>query len=544
MRHFLTLAAAVTALGALPALAEDGPTCEVAQELDPHQQLRRLSLDLRGRVPALEEYQALEEMAAVTPELVSQWIASEDFRVMMRRYHEALLWPNVSNVLVAAVNARLANLSFGAMAISSTGRRNTYRGAVDVSSTELGAQCGNFEQKNFDPAFPGQFRPDPAHIRLVPHPTDPAKTVRQEGWRYVEPYWAPGTKVKVCAYDAQETPEAPVGTATVSCANAQANGRRECGCGPNLAWCYSPSATNTDTVIRNSLREQVGLSVDEVTTGGRPYTDLVLSTTAWQNGPIAHWKKHLAYNYSTGVTFNVADPQEEVLTKAFNDLTFEKVDRGGLHAGVVTLPAYLLRFQTNRARANRMRIAFECEHFVPTSAADQPGCSTTTDDLTNRCACQNCHQTLEPLASYFGQYAESGTTQLSDTALFPRESEACKTNPNTAFCRRFYVTDRNAPRFSWLAALQFADVHPELQEAFDAGPRQRAQQLIESGTFARCTVRRAFSWFVKREMQVQGADITEQDLLMELSEGFEQNGYSFPWLVEQIVSLPQYRRIR
>lgn len=67
--------------------------------------------------------------------------------------------------------------------------------------------------------------------------------------------------------------------------------------------------------------------------------------------------------------------------------------------------------------------------------------------------------------------------------------------------------------------------------------------IIASGAFARCTVRHVFEHFVKRELQAQGAMAKEQELLQTLASGFEQNGYSFPWLVEQVVSLPQYRRI-
>ncbi len=540
MRRLVTFAAAAASLAVLPASAQDGPTCEVSPELELHQHLRRLSLDLRGTVPTVEEYEAAEEAGVIPPELVSQWIASDEFRLAMRHYHESFLWPNVSAARLAGTNARVSAVDFGALAIQSTSRRNVYRGGTDVTSA-LGEQCGDFEQTHFDPAFPGQFRPDPAFIRNTPDGK------RQEGWRWVVPYWAPKTKVKVCAYDAQETPETLTSDKkrTLPCSHAEVNNRRECGCGPNLAFCYSPNAAQTDTVIRNSLREQLGRSVDDVTVGGQPYTDLMLSTKAWQNGPIAHFKKHLANNYALALTYNVADPEEPLLEKPFSDATFEKVDRGGLHAGVLTLPAYLLRFQTNRARANRMRIAFECTHFVPPANLEyQQGCSTTDDDLTNRCGCQYCHTTLDPLSAHFGQFAEAGTTQLSDTARFPREDMGCSKSNASAFCRRFYVTDPEAPGTGMLLPLQFAEAHPDQQQAFEVGPRQRALELIESGGFAQCTVRRAFSWFVKREMNTQGADTSELDLLNQLGEGFEESGYSFPWLVEQIVSLPQYRRIR
>ena len=53
------------------------------------------------------------------------------------------------------------------------------------------------------------------------------------------------------------------------------------------------------------------------------------------------------------------------------DLRFDESDRWveielpEQHAGILTSPAYLLRFQTNRARASRFADAFLCEPFTP-----------------------------------------------------------------------------------------------------------------------------------------------------------------------------------
>lgn len=374
---------------ALPAWAQTPPDsppscleCEVKDALDKYALLRRLSLDLRGHVPTYEEYEALAELETVPQDWVKSWLSSEGFRESARRYHETLLWPNVSNVRWVGVNARLTALTFGAMTIQSTGRRRTYRGVTDLVTTAHGPQCGDFEQTNFDPAFPGQFRPHPDFIVYQNKGT--TDETRQEGWRMVEPYWAPGTQVKVCAYDAQLTPTSTIGTGasarTVSCGSSDADGKRECGCGPNLQWCHPQSATLVETPIRNALREQLGRQVDEVTVGGRPYTDLLLSTTAWQNGKIATWKRHLAGHYNTSLTYNVADPAEQLADLAWTDDQWVKVERGPDHAGVLTLPAYLLRFQTDRGRANRQRIAFECEHFAPPAVLPtNTNCSTTTE---------------------------------------------------------------------------------------------------------------------------------------------------------------------
>jgi hypothetical protein len=533
---------------ALPAAAQaEAEQCDAARELDKYQLLRRLSLDLRGQVPSYDEYEALAGHETVPEAWVKTWLGGDEFRQVARRYHETLLWPNVSNMRWVGTNSRLTALPFGAVTVQSTGRRRTYRGVTDLV-TPLGAQCGDFEQTQFDPAFPGQFRPHPAFI-IYQNPGTSDET-RQEGWRWVEPYWSPGTPIKVCAYDAQLTPTTTIGSGsnarTVSCGSTEADGRRECGCGPDLRWCHPQSQAMVDNPIRQSLREQLGRAVDEVTVGGKPYTDLLLSTKAWQNGRIAWWKRHLAGHYSLSLTYNVADPAEEVAELHFTDAdTWVEVERGPDHAGVLTLPAYLLRFQTDRGRANRQRIAFECEHFAPPAELpEQAGCSMTTDDLVNRCGCQYCHAVLEPLAARYGKFAEAGTTLMTDPARFPAENPACNVNNPSAFCRRFYVTEAGAPRRGWLQALQFADLHANVQAAYDEGPRGRAQQLIETGAFARCTVKRVFTHLVKRDLRIKGNEAEELELMQSLAQGFTQNGYSFPWLVEQVVSLPQYRRIR
>ena len=506
---------------ATPAWAdEEGETltCEEAHELDPHQLLRRLSLDLRDRIPSAEEYTALDGEETVPAETIQEFVESDDFRLAMRRYHELMFWPNVSNVRLANQNAQLGIRNEGpALRILSTGKGKLYRGDDGLGS------CGDFEHTQFDPAFPGQFRPKPGVA---------------EGWRMVTPYWDPATPVKVCAFDAQETAE----DAGVACNTPEAASKKACGCGPDLRFCYGPSSVSSKAIL-DSLREQLGRAVDDVAMGA-PYTDLLLSTKAWQNGPIAFWKTHLADNLGYTVTYNKADPDEEVADKAFTDTDWTLVDRKGLHAGVLTMPGYLLRFQTARGRANRFRIAFTCEYFVP-PAELQPaeGCSESSSDLTQRCNCQYCHSKLEPLAAFFGQFTEAGTTLMSDLSLFPRMNEDCK-GKTTQYCKRFYVTDEDAHNPGALMPYQFANVHADIEQNLEDGPRALAQAIIDDGTLAHCTVRKLFTYLVKRDIRAQGAESEELALLEELASGFTASSFSLPWLVREIVSLPQYRRVR
>lgn len=507
-------------LAASTAGAEEPLACELPHEIDKYQLLRRLSLDLRGSVPSIEEYEALDATEAVPDSLALDWVQSDEFRTLMRRYHETLFWPNVSTVRLNAQDTGLGTRTYapaGVILLTSGGRAKTYRGTITSG-------CGDFEHTSFG----ANFRP--TNVQTV-------NGALQEGWRMVTPYWDTTTSVKVCAFDAQETLVSDDG---VPCNTPAGRAKVECGCGPNLRFCYGPSNA-TVTPVRNALREQLARAVDEVTTGGKPYTDLVLSTNAAENGKLAFWRQHLAPNVSLNTTYNEPAPEEQISQKGWADDTWTTVDRKGLHAGVLTLPAYLLRFQTDRGRANRFRIDFMCEHFVPPEQPSTENCDPADPDLTKRCVCSYCHGKLEPMAAYFGLFAEAGTTMMTDDSVFPLFNESCK-NKTSGFCGRFYVP--KGPRAGWLQALEFADAHPEYEANATGGPRALAQSTIDSGIFAECAVKRTFSHFVKRDIRAQGATTDELELLSSLTQSFVDSSYSFPMLVHAIVSLPQYRRAR
>lgn len=528
-------AALATLLVAGKAPAEVPLVCDKPHEVDKYQLLRRLSLDLRDRIPSIEEYEALDASESVPEALVDDYLGSDDFRVAMRRYHETMLWPNLGEVRLHGPNAELG-YRFGGKAIRlmSDARSKLYR-------DDAGATCGDFEQTHFDPKYPGEFRPDPEWIY------EDGLGAKHEGWRLVTPYWNPNIQIKVCAYDAQETLSVPGANGDIPCNTLEGNNQKACGCGPNLRFCFPTAevAPEVDETLKAAMREQVNRTVDGIVTGERPYTDLLLATKAWENGPIAYWKKWLAPNASLAYAYTVPDPEETPSdTDWFEQETWKEVERGGLHAGVVTLPAYLLRFQTARARAHRFRINFMCEHFVaPAESKPTPGCSESSGDLTERCHCQYCHSMLEPMAAHFGLFAEAGTTQMTDPLAFPKERPSC-IGVDSGFCGRFYVFQKDAHNPGWLIPYQYSDLHPEYVENLEEGPAKLAQEIIDDGTFARCAVKKAFWAFVKRDIRAAGEQADEAELLDELAKGFEASGYSFPWLVRAVVSAPQYRRVR
>lgn len=517
------------------ARAEDPAACEAPHDIDKYALLRRLSLDLRSRIPTIEEYEALDSLEGddVPLETIQSYLEGDEFRRTMRQYHERLFWPNITPAKIHDVETLLTDSKETyAWRIYSGVRTKTMRGHAN-------AGCLDYEQTHFDPAYPGEMRPDPAFVQVD------ADGYKHEGWRWVHPFWSddPDFKIKVCAYDAQEAVTSKSGATAVNCASIAGRKLPECGCGPGLQSCY-PTQFRVDNAVKASLREQLDLLVDTVTVGGRPYTDLLLSTKAMQDGKIAFWKRHLAPSAELNITYNAPDPAEEITDKAWLDDTWTEVDRGPLHAGVLTLPIYLLRFQTNRSRGDRFRVNFMCQYFIPPEKLNpEAGCSETDPDITRRCNCQYCHKILEPLASHFAIFSEAGTTAMTDTSLFATQNDSCADGTPTQFCKRFYVTQPDAHNTGALSPYQFADNHPEYIDNIEKGPRKLAEETIGSGAFAQCAVKRVFAHFHKRDMAVLGDNTDELEMLSKLATEFQGSNYDLRQLVLKIVTLPQYRRI-
>jgi len=231
----------------------------------------------------------------------------------------------------------------------------------------------------------------------------------------------------------------------------------------------------------------------------------------------------------------------------FSDYNFYPVEMPADHAGILTSPSFLLRFQTNRARANRFFDAFMCSPPSPPSGglpAQDPN-ARIEPDLQLRDGCKYCHALLEPAAAHWGRWTERGAGFL-DAATFPATRADCEECGRTgqacsAECRLYYVTQAYSPEedafIGMLNAYQWRRTGH--QKNVELGPKFLVLTSIVDARFPDCVAKRALESMLGREAKPQ-----EVAWYQELSLDFLNSGYRYRDLVKSLVTSDLYRRIR
>lgn len=488
--------------------------------MDKEGYLRSLMLDLLGTVPTPEDYARLEGEDDVPEWMIEEMLGSDAFVQRAVRHHRALLWNNVDNVTLTNFRTamRRSRMRDGSYLYWRTTPAETYRGGPvpcdDVPAT-------------FDDQGRIEFRTD-------------AEGNRIEGYVRVEPYWAPGTELKVCAFDAQATQTSPNGT---DCRTN--NGLRDpgCGCGPNLNLCRYGA---TDRAVTQAMAQDVELRVAQVIREDRPYTELFTGRTAFVNGPLVQFLRERV-EVPAGVRMTPLAYDLELLPKldyGQDAERFVQVELDPEHAGILTSPAFLLRFQTNRARAARFYDAFLCQPFSPPPGGLPTG-EEPHPDLQRREGCKYCHALLEPAAAHWGRWDQQGAGFL-DPEAFPAEREDCRQCGMTGQlcsreCRNFYITQTLSPlEDRYIGMLEvFSFLKDQHIPNVDFGPKLLAQKTVVDDRFPNCTARRAMEGLFGRELNAE-----EEAWLSELARRFVASQYSYKELVKAIVTSPVYRRVR
>jgi hypothetical protein len=516
------IAAPAILLPGTVASEDPDPACRPeAPRLDPHEYLRALSLDIRGVVPTMDELELVDGMDDVPVEWIEEWLAGDEFAARVVRRHRELLWPNIGNVDL--LHFRRALGSF----MSADGVRVYYRTAVDADIRGADVPCAD---------RPAEYAPDGSLVYIE------EGGARREGWVEVEPYWAPGTTVRACAYDAYANRYTAAGADCASSGTAYDLG---CGCGPNLRWCHTGAHQDA---IQRYLAEDVERRIAANVLDDRPYEELLTGRRAFVNGPLVFFWREQRELFSQVPLVPAALDPDHLPDLEYGDAdTWVEIELPEAHAGVLTSPVYLLRFQTNRARASRFHDGFLCQPFQPPPGGLPVGdeASQRQPDVQLRDGCQYCHALLEPAAAHWGRWGQQGGGYL-DPVGYPvyrpecadcaRGFQAC-----TSDCSLHYVTralsPEEAPYLGMLRAYRF--LRPEHASYVDEGPARLVRTALADDRLPSCTVRRTVQWLMGRDPE-EREEAWAQDIVLR----FVGTDFSYREVVLAVVTSDAYRRVR
>ncbi len=506
----------LTLLGLFGSAQADDPTCPAEGGwLEGHAHLRAIFLDLRGEVPAPEDYDLLEN-GEVPPQVVEQLLGGRPFADRAVRFHQSLLWNDLSGIRLLPANSLFA-VRNGVYWIPN--RADTYRGAP-------GRYCGDAEAR-----FDERGRPIPVVSN---------GGLLAEGYVTVRPYWDPDNEVRVCAYDAQEAEISPGGT---DCSTTRGFVDAGCGCGPNLRWCGVGFEEDT---LSASFARAIDKRVERMVERDQSWLALLTGTRGFVNGPMVDFYRHRT-QLPQGLHFRQVAVDVDNLPdlRWEDDNTWAEVELGEHHAGVLTSPAYLLRFQTARARANQYHQSFLCEPLeAPEGGLPALDAPRPTLDLTAREGCDYCHALLEPAAAHWGRWTQFGAGYLAPEQ-FPVYDESCKRCAEGQIdcsdaCEDYYVVDPLAaeqdPFVGYLGAYEFLEERHF--EHVEQGPRRLVNQHDLDGRLPRCAAKKTAEWLLGRDVRPD-----DEAWLSQLATDFASSGYSWRGLVKNIVLSDAYRSV-
>ena len=484
--------------------------------------LRALSLDVRGHPPTFEEYgQLLDASDSFDAEAVMDaWmnddgVEEDKFADRIVRFHKNRFWNN-------NVGTGIGYYLWQLKQDSSTGiwfapRKSwLYGRGVETS-------CSN---------TPATFDAEANPVLI-----NSQWGLRDEGYVMVDPYWDPGNPVKVCALDAQDQYYASNGT---ECFSDDGWSNARCGCGPNLSFCFYDYYDTGVRYITSSFDEDVNRRVAEMIRKDRPYTELLTDNRAWVNGPIVNHLKYKKDIWMFGANFTNAPYDVERLPDLeWTEINeWREVELGPEQAGIFTSPAFLLRFMSNRARANRFFNEFLCQPFqTPEGGLPVGSDSIPTLNLNQRDGCKYCHSLLEPSAATWGRWVEGGVGYL-DPERYPDQNSACEEDVFTRDCR-YYVNATTLEEYPFVGYLDaFLFLEERHHENITLGPKLLVEQGIQDGRLQQCVARKAAEYWLDRELEDD-----EEEWLHDLATRFENSNWDYKFLVKEILKSSSYRRL-
>lgn len=555
-------------------------------KLSPTRVLRRIKLALSGRVPTIDEYEALlkaSDPEAVLQKAIDDGLASTDFYDRMVDFGHKWI-TNGEFTTGAQGDAYSGNMSAHMTQCKST---SLHPGAWYV--IDENASAANFcddKDENGDPA---------------PAPT-----------KMVEPWWAPGTQVTVVGYAIREDKEAVIDGKTVNCATAHTLyytagpiGKLGCGCGPNLVWCHPGQDGNSrnDKQQRRHIWDEPARLVAHLAWHDRPLSDLVTGNYTVGNNMVraeylrlarrtgaypeldddtTWWKPSLDKGPRDPEHTDPDDPWAwrefvvEELTPFLLAATPGKTASGDLSrtftwdprkdtgpspgiaaAGVLTMPGVNSSFVRERPRAARFLEIFACQKFTPPPPALNLGAPGV--DIAKTGTCQHCHKLMDPVAVAFkrwdydnsnyipfamlvdvgpwevttdqlgGQYPYNGNpfsrwvgAWIPGTVLTPIDPADVEKNPGA-------LADDTIPK-----SYEILGVHPD----GTSGPLGFGKVLVTSGAFDRCAAQRLYERFVGHPLDPERENV----YIAALADEFVKGGRKVRPFVKSLFGKPEFRR--
>ena len=478
--------------------------------------LRSMSLQLRGYPPTDAEYAALDAEDDVPEATIDAWLSSAEFAGQVVRFHQGLLWNRLD---VQLINAGFSlRRDGGTLLYWRTQTATAYRGA-NVACMDT----------------PVSYDPETGAILTLE-----IDGVHYEGYRLINPYWAPDTTIKVCAFDAQE---AEVGLSGSPCNTLTGRQDPSCGCGEDLQYCRYGSAHNA---VIDAMGKDVDMRIEAMILEDEPYTALFDSSRAYVNGPLSHYLRHRTQVQATVRMEPLAYADYAIPELDWTDETWVEIALGPEHAGILTSPAYLLRFQTNRARATRFYDAFLCQPFTaPAAGLPLEEDDAPHPDLQQRAGCKYCHALLEPASAHWGRWTENGAGYLNaqdypavreDCLQCAYDGLACSTE-----CNLYYQSEALSPQeIPYLGHLKaYVFRRDDHMAHVEAGPNYLVNRNLMDADLPLCVTARAVHWLMGREVHEDEAEWVEL-----LASEFAASGYRYKDLIKAIVLSETYRRVR
>lgn len=299
--------------------------------------------------------------------------------------------------------------------------------------------------------------------------------------------------------------------------------------GPSLPFAANPAAPAA--WIRMWWGEEAAHFLDAIFADDRDFREVLTSRATAINGPLAQFYRFLAGASCCGPAADAGysqpdalfDPAAvpEALTPEDTATWLPVADRGPHAAGLLTMPVFLTKYGSRRARAHVLYSAFLCKDFVADTVKLAP---SNDPDLMKRPGCSSCHQTLEPLAAYFTRVQESDWTWLP-ASVFPVTNPTCRGPKTSGLCKQIYD-----PAFAKLRGAYGSPAHAE------AGPVGLAHELVTAPEFAPCVVETVAQSLLGRTLAPE-----DDAWKVSLVKTFVDGGYRMKALVRAIVKSPRYR---